>query len=112
MQPPPSYQLLIYTGSDSRDTELICRKRGTYTHTGVRTFVFKFMMDEAFHHMNIYVCGGGIPALSTFPFSNLLYSIVPNRFLLSVIWPLKTPKRQDEKWRKNESTQAEPFSPC
>lgn len=50
------------------------------------------------------MCTEGVPALSTFPFSNLLHATAPNRFFLSVIWPLKTPKWQHEKCRKKRRT--------
>lgn len=66
------------------------------------------MMDVAFRHMNIYVYGGR-SSTEHFPFSNLLHAITPNRFLLSVIWLLKTPKRQDEK-RETECTRTGSFS--
>lgn len=62
------------------------------------------MMDVAFQHMNMYVFRGCSSA-EHFTISNLPHVIKPDRFPHSVIWLLKTPKRQDEK-RETEHTYA------
>lgn len=51
-----------------------------------------------------YVCVWRAFQHWAFSISNLLHTRMPNRFLLPVIWLLKTPERQDEKW-ETECTQ-------
>lgn len=52
------------------------------------------------------MCTEGVPALSTFPFPNLVHAIAPSRYLCH--WLLKTPKRQDEKWREKKRSAHRP----
>ena len=56
-----------------------------------KTFIFQFKMDVTFQRMNMDVFRG-LSSRERFPFP-IFSTIVPNRFLLSVIW---LPKRQNE----------------
>lgn len=67
------------------------------------TFIFQFKMDVTFQNMNMYVFGG-LSSNERFPFA-VFSTIVPNRFLLSVIW---LPKRQQE---NGETAQAQALAP-
>ncbi len=83
--------------------ELLYKEECTYKHIHANmcrytlTLIFKFMMDVAFHSMNMHNVWRAFQ-LWAFSIFNLLRVITPDRFPHSVIWLLKTPKRQGEKW--------------
>lgn len=77
----------------------MCSTMGRLT----KTFILHFKMDVTFQHMNMYVFGG-LSNKEHFPFP-IFSTIVPNRFLLSVIW---LPKRQYE---NGEMVQAQALTP-
>ncbi len=71
----------------------------TLTHKHRQThFNFHFKIyDGCGISLYEYVCAWRAFQCWAFPISNPLHFITPDRFLQSVIWLLKTPKRQKEK---------------